>query len=586
MSVQTVVINPLSPNDQNDLIQDIDLISYDEDTDYEEENSNENDVLLRTTNNDYIISHHNLDSLSSTTSSITSSTNSLINNQVYLDAREFEFDAKSVKMYDFVATSPAKNENITIKKVESYAELSSSLAKRTTNANTNSKYVKKYYDTGYMGAYSSKKLLNSMSRSLSKSQLSKASSNCYLSSSIGHTSITPLSSTSFSSLFVNTTFFTHGDDDDGESISKVKKMKISEFQSPPSSHPTEAVITDLKQQQSRFKSLHLKLLNRKIIKKKSSLQVNHKIINMNPNAAAVAGGIPSYASKFLKLKGNELNFKIKNKQQQQQNKMKLNNNKSLSNLSNFSLANSVSMMPLPGKKLKCLLVGDQRVGKTALMCLFLRRMFQFEYQPTIVDDYEVKMNNKGESYALKLFDTAGQEDWDTLRKTVYPDTDVIILCFSVAKRESFENITSKWIPELNKLIPSAQIVLVGTQIDLRANLNSHPNDMTITTPITWCEGEELKQRIKAYKYIECSARTQTNVTEVFNTCIDSYIQFNKEKVDKYKQKTSSTPCSCFQSLFKQKFRFTDWLRRFNLRRRSSKTSKYSSSNKEGHLHES
>ena len=40
------------------------------------------------------------------------------------------------------------------------------------------------------------------------------------------------------------------------------------------------------------------------------------------------------------------------------------------------------------KKLKCLLVGDPCVGKSTLMCLFLKRIFQTEYQPTIVDDFE------------------------------------------------------------------------------------------------------------------------------------------------------------------------------------------------------
>ena len=57
-----------------------------------------------------------------------------------------------------------------------------------------------------------------------------------------------------------------------------------------------------------------------------------------------------------------------------------------SSLSNFSLANAGSQPN--AKKLKCLLVGDARVGKSALMFLFLKQIFQFEYQPTIVDDYE------------------------------------------------------------------------------------------------------------------------------------------------------------------------------------------------------
>ena len=59
-------------------------------------------------------------------------------------------------------------------------------------------------------------------------------------------------------------------------------------------------------------------------------------------------------------------------------------------LSNFSISNNNNNNSnfKNSKKLKCLLVGDARVGKSALMFFFLKRIFQSEYQPTIVDDYE------------------------------------------------------------------------------------------------------------------------------------------------------------------------------------------------------
>lgn len=61
-------------------------------------------------------------------------------------------------------------------------------------------------------------------------------------------------------------------------------------------------------------------------------------------------------------------------------------------LSNFSIANVNSNHASVNnpRKLKCLLVGDARVGKSALMSLYLKRAFQYEYQPTIVDDHEGK----------------------------------------------------------------------------------------------------------------------------------------------------------------------------------------------------
>ena len=53
---------------------------------------------------------------------------------------------------------------------------------------------------------------------------------------------------------------------------------------------------------------------------------------------------------------------------------------------------------------------------------------------------------------LALWDTAGQEDYDRLRPLSYPDTDVILMCFSIDNPDSLENIPEKWTPEVSHII--------------------------------------------------------------------------------------------------------------------------------------
>ena len=64
---------------------------------------------------------------------------------------------------------------------------------------------------------------------------------------------------------------------------------------------------------------------------------------------------------------------------------------------------------------------------------------------------------------LALWDTAGQEDYDRLRPLSYPDTDVILMCFSIDSPDSLENIPEKWSPEVRHFCPNVPIILVGNK---------------------------------------------------------------------------------------------------------------------------
>lgn len=84
---------------------------------------------------------------------------------------------------------------------------------------------------------------------------------------------------------------------------------------------------------------------------------------------------------------------------------------------------------------------------------------------------------------LALWDTAGQEDYDRLRPLSYPDTDVILMCFSVDSPDSLENIPEKWTPEVKHFCPNVPIILVGNKKDLR----NDPNTMRVSTREKDCD---------------------------------------------------------------------------------------------------
>jgi Ras-related C3 botulinum toxin substrate 1 len=121
----------------------------------------------------------------------------------------------------------------------------------------------------------------------------------------------------------------------------------------------------------------------------------------------------------------------------------------------------------------------------------------------------------GVPVSLGLWDTAGQEDYDRLRPLSYPQTDVFLICFSVVSPSSFENVTSKWCPEIKHHCADAPILLVGTKIDLREDKEAlQALAESGQSPIKREQGQKLSNKIRAVKYLECSALTQRGLKQV------------------------------------------------------------------------
>jgi Ras-related C3 botulinum toxin substrate 1 len=119
-------------------------------------------------------------------------------------------------------------------------------------------------------------------------------------------------------------------------------------------------------------------------------------------------------------------------------------------------------------------------------------------------------------------------------------TDCFLLCFSVISKSSFENVLHKWYPELNRYNPNASVILVGLKSDMRDNRETlNYLRERGESPVTFDEGVARAKQISAVKYVECSARTQKGLKNVFDEAIRSTWQ---QQVDK-KKKKKHTGCS-------------------------------------------
>jgi small GTP-binding protein len=186
------------------------------------------------------------------------------------------------------------------------------------------------------------------------------------------------------------------------------------------------------------------------------------------------------------------------------------------------------------QSIKCVVCGDGAVGKTCLLISYTTNSFPEEYIPTVFDNYTAEVMVDSKPIQLGLWDTAGQEDYDRLRPLSYPNSDVFLICFSIDFPTSFENVKNKWYKEIRTYAANTPFILVGTKLDIREEKKD-----SVGAFITRQQGEELKKELGAFQYIECSARTQVGLKQVFDEAIRCVLMNQRATTNKPHRKLCS-----------------------------------------------
>ncbi|KAK3046888.1 Rho GTPase [Extremus antarcticus] len=185
---------------------------------------------------------------------------------------------------------------------------------------------------------------------------------------------------------------------------------------------------------------------------------------------------------------------------------------------------------------KLVLLGDGACGKTSLLNVFTRG------EPTVFENYVHDIFIDNVHVELSLWDTAGQEEFDRLRSLSYDDTHAIMLCFSADSPDSLENVESKWVGEIAENCPGVRLVLVALKCDLRergqdAEEEGEGEGEGKRGTIDYKQGLAVAERVKALRYLECSAMKNRGVNEAFTEAARVALQVKNVKGDK------STSCT-------------------------------------------
>jgi len=163
-----------------------------------------------------------------------------------------------------------------------------------------------------------------------------------------------------------------------------------------------------------------------------------------------------------------------------------------------------------GNSAKVVMLGDSGVGKSSIAMRYVNNEFHPYIESTIGASYltksvEIEQNPilPARKVTFKIWDTAGQEKFNSLIPMYYRGAAVAILVFDITKRGTIRSL-DRWVRELReKGPPDVIFALCGSKCDL-----------TKDRLVSELEGKRYAEDIGAL-YVEVSAREALGVDELF-----------------------------------------------------------------------
>jgi len=168
-----------------------------------------------------------------------------------------------------------------------------------------------------------------------------------------------------------------------------------------------------------------------------------------------------------------------------------------------------------GTEFKIVVVGAGGVGKSGLTLQFCAGKCPKRYDPTIEDSYRKTTEVDGRACTLDILDTAGQEEYASLRGEYMSEGKGFVLVYSITAEDTFAEMETffKQIGDNKTSGDPVPIALVGNKLDLE-------NERKVTTQ----QGQDLAEKWKKERnpalvsdvvFFETSAMTNINVNEMF-----------------------------------------------------------------------
>ena len=152
-------------------------------------------------------------------------------------------------------------------------------------------------------------------------------------------------------------------------------------------------------------------------------------------------------------------------------------------------------------------LGDGGVGKTALSVQFTLNCDIESYDPTIEDAYRKQMVVDNRMCFVEVINTAGQEEYATLRDQWVREGQGFVLVYSITSRASFDRLEIFRQAMLRVKHSEPVFILVGNNCD-----------KAYEREVSREEGAALARKFGC-EFLETSAKTAQNVERLFTNLV-------------------------------------------------------------------
>ena len=164
-------------------------------------------------------------------------------------------------------------------------------------------------------------------------------------------------------------------------------------------------------------------------------------------------------------------------------------------------------------EIKMILLGDCGVGKTNIISRYLKNVFNEGQLTTTGANYAMKkININGTTFQINIWDTAGQEKYQSVTKMFLQEAQIILLCYSITEHKSFEHL-EYWY-KLAKDIIGSNIVL---------GVAGNKSDLFEKEEVKDSEGQEFAKAHNAIFKLISAKSDKEGIDDLFDLLFKRYI---------------------------------------------------------------